>query len=64
MYYAILPQDDNNIVDTHYIWTKIKRKYANFKCNEQSSTSTSISLYETNMLKEEENDRRRSNDAI
>lgn len=53
-------QESDHVIYAHYIWTKIHEKYA--KCIEISFTSTSSSLYETNMLKEEEDDQWRIND--
>jgi hypothetical protein len=62
-YRAFIMKYDESIHDAHDIWTRIKSKFNESKHVSSYDASTSFSPYETNPLKEEEeNERWRPND--
>src|SRR5688572_12259325 len=62
-YHAFISNYDESIHDAHDIWTRIKSNFDESKHDSSYDASTSFSSYETNPLKEkEENERWRPND--
>jgi hypothetical protein len=61
-YHAFIMNYNESICDADDIWTRIKNKFDESKHNGSFCASTSFVPYETNPLKEEENERWRPND--